>query len=186
MDPKDVGIDDNAIVLTARSGRAALKHRLSVLGVEMEGERLDVTYQEFLKLADKKKEVNDDDILMLAGADRAAAHAVKLDYLQVTTGMGVKSVACIGLDIAGEKFEASASGNGPVDAAISALKNIIKRQMVLKEFTIQAISMGSDDVGKVHMQVEDDGNVYYGFGANTDIVTASVEAYIDCINKFIK
>ena len=101
MDPKDVGIDDNAIVLTARSGRAALKHRLSVLGVEMEGERLDVTYQEFLKLADKKKEVNDDDILMLAGADRAAAHAVKLDYLQVTTGMGVKSVACIGLDIAG-------------------------------------------------------------------------------------
>ncbi len=79
MDPKDVGIDDNAIVLTARSGRAALKHRLSVLGVEMEGERLDVTYQEFLKLADKKKEVNDDDILMLAGADRAAAHAVKLD-----------------------------------------------------------------------------------------------------------
>ena len=74
-----------------------------------------------------------------AGADRAAAHAVKLDYLQVTTGMGVKSVSCIGLDIAGEKFEASASGNGPVDAAISALKNIIKRQMVLKEFTIQAI-----------------------------------------------
>ena len=186
MDPKDVGIDDNAIVLTARSGRAALKHRLSVLGVEMEGERLDVTYQEFLKLADKKKEVNDDDILMLAGADRAAAHAVKLDYLQVTTGMGVKSVACIGLDIAGEKFEASASGNGPVDAAISALKNIIKRQMVLKEFTIQAISKGSDDVGKVHMQVEYDGHVYYGFGANTDIVTASVEAYIDCINKFKK
>ncbi len=70
-----------------------------------------------------------------------------------------KSVACIGLDIAGEKFEASASGNGPVDAAISALKNIIKRQMVLKEFTIQAISKGSDDVGKVHMQVEYDGHV---------------------------
>ena len=67
MNPTDVGIDDNAIVLTARSGRAALKHRLSVLGVEMEGERLDATYQDFLKLADKKKEVNDDDILMLAG-----------------------------------------------------------------------------------------------------------------------
>ena len=184
MDPKDVGIDDNAIVLTARSGRAALKHRLSVLGVDIEGERLDAVYQEFLKLADKKKEVNDDDILMLAGADRASANGIKLDYLQVTTGMGVKSVACIGLDIAGEKFEASASGNGPVDAAISALKNIIKRNMVLKEFTIQAISKGSDDVGKVHMQVEYEGSVYYGFGANTDIVSASVEAYIDCINKF--
>ncbi len=183
-DPKDVGIDAKANVLTARSGRAALKHRLSVLGVEIDGERLEAVYQEFLKLADKKKEVNDDDILMLAGADRASTNGIKLDYLQVTTGMGVKSVACIGLDIAGEKFEASASGNGPVDAAIKALKNIIKRHMVLKEFTIQAISKGSDDVGKVHMQVEYEGSMYYGFGANTDIVTASVEAYIDCINKF--
>ena len=69
-------------------------------------------------------------------------------------------------------------------SAINALKKIIQKHMVLKEFTIQAISKGSDDVGKVHMQVEYDGNVYYGFGANTDIVTASVEAYIDCINKF--
>ena len=184
MDPKDVGIDDNAIVLTARSGRAALKHRLSVLGVEIDGERLDVIYQDFLKLADRKKEVNDDDILMLAGADRASSGSIKLDYLQVTTGMGVKSVACLGLNLAGEKIEASSSGNGPVDAAINALKNIIKRQMVLKEFTIQAISKGSDDVGKVHMQVEYDGRIYYGFGANTDIIAASVEAYIDCINKF--
>lgn len=186
MDPKDVGIDENSIVLTARSGRAALKHRLTVLGVDMDGEALDKVYQAFLRLADQKKEITDDDILMLAGADRTAAHSIKLDYLQVTTGMGVRSVACIGLDISGEKFEASASGNGPVDAAIKALKNIIHRKMTLKEFTIQAISKGSDDVGKVHMQVEYDGHLYYGFGANTDIVTASVEAYIDCINKFKK
>ena len=184
MDPKDVGIDDNAIVLTARSGRAALKHRLSVNGINVDGEKLDKIYEAFLRLADRKKEVSDDDILVLAGADRSASHSIKLDYLQVTTGMGVKSVACIGLDIAGEKFEASASGNGPVDAAIKALKNIIRREMTLKEFTIQAISKGSDDTGKVHMQVEYDGSIYYGFGANTDIVTASVEAYIDCINKF--
>ncbi|MDE7165696.1 MAG: 2-isopropylmalate synthase [Bacteroidaceae bacterium] len=186
MNPKDVGIDDNSIVLTARSGRAALKHRLHVNGVEVDGERLDKIYEAFLKLADRKKEVTDDDILVLAGSDRAASHAIRLDYLQVTTGMGVKSVAAIGLNISGERFEASASGNGPVDAAIKALKNVIRRQMTLKEFTIQAISKGSDDVGKVHMQVEYDGHVYYGFGANTDIVTASVEAYIDCINKFKK
>ena len=184
MDPKEVGIDDNAIVLTARSGRAALRHRLSVNGVELDGEKLDAIYQEFLKLADKKKEVTDDDILVLAGADRSASHNIKLDYLQVTTGKGVKSVASVGLLIGNEQFEAAASGNGPVDAAIRAVKTIIKREMILKEFTIQAISKGSDDMGKVHMQVEHDGRVYYGFGANTDIVTASVEAYIDCINKF--
>lgn len=63
-------------------------------------------------------------------------------------------------------------------------EKIIDRHMVLKEFTIQAISKGSDDMGKVHMQVEYDGQMYYGFGANTDIIAASVEAYIDCINKF--
>ena len=186
MDPKDVGIDDNSIVLTARSGRAALRHRLSVLGIDMDGERLDKVYEAFLRLADQKKEIGDDDILMLAGADRTAGHSIKLKYLQVTSGVGVRPVASIGLDVAGEQFEAAASGNGPVDAAIKALKCIIRRQMTLKEFTIQAISKGSDDVGKVHMQVEYDGQLYYGFGANTDIVTASVEAYIDCINKFKK
>ena len=186
MDPKDIGIDDNSIVLTARSGHAALRHRLQALGIELSDEALDKTYEAFLRLADQKKEITDDDILMLAGADRTASHTIKLDYLQVTTGLGVRSVACIGLNISGEKFEASASGNGPVDAAIKALKVIIRRQMTLKEFTIQAISKGSDDVGKVHMQVEYDGHLYYGFGANTDIVTASVEAYIDCINKFKK
>lgn len=185
MNPKDVGLDDNSIVLTARSGRAALKYRLSVLGVEVGDEaKVDKIYQKFLKLADQKKEVNDDDILMLAGADIAETRAVKLDFLQVTTGMGVRSVASIGLDISGQKFEEASTGNGPVDAAICALKKIIQKHMTLKEFTIQAISKGSDDVGKVHMQVEYNGHVYYGFGANTDIVTASVEAYIDCINKF--
>ena len=186
MDPKDVGIDDNSIVLTARSGRAALKHRLHVNGVDLEEEKIDSIYEKFLKLADLKKEVTDADVMMLAGADTADQHAVKLDFLQVTSGKGVRNVASIGLDISGQKFEAAASGNGPVDAAIKALKKIIMKQMTLKEFTIQAISKGSDDVGKVHMQVEYDGALYYGFGANTDIVTASVEAYIDCINKFKK
>ena len=187
MDPHDIGIDDNAIVLTARSGRAALKYRLHANGVDVsDDQRLDSIYERFLRLADQKKEVSDADIMMLAGADTAATHAVRLDFLQVTTGKGVKSVASIGLDISGQKFEAASSGNGPVDAAIKALKKIILKQMTLKEFTIQAISKGSDDVGKVHMQVEYDGRMYYGFGANTDIVTASVEAYIDCINKFKK
>jgi 2-isopropylmalate synthase len=145
---------------------------------------LNEVYQKFLKVADKKKEMTDDDILIIAGANRTDAHKIKLDFLQVTSGVGVKSVASLGLNISGEKFEACASGNGPVDAAVRALKSIIKREMTLKEFTIQAISKGSDDMGKVHMQVEYKGHSYYGFGANTDIVAASVEAYIDCINNF--
>ena len=184
MDPKDVGLDDNNIVMTARSGRAALKHRLASLGIKVASEQLDRIYEAFLKLADKKKELNDDDILMLAGADTAAIKHVKLESLQVTTGKGVTPIAAIRLNVAGEEFEAASTGNGPLDASIKALKQIIRRKMTLKEMTIQALSKGSDDVCKVHMQVENDGHLYYGFGSDTDIVTASVEAYIDCINKF--
>ena len=184
INPHDVGLDDNSIVLTARSGRAALKNRLTSLGISITPEKLNKIYEEFLKLADKKKEINDDDVMILAGVDRTQNHRIKMEYLQVTSGVGIRPVASIGLNISGEKFEAAASGNGPVDAAINALKRIIERQMTIKEFTIQAISKGSNDVGKVHMQVEYNGRIYYGFGANTDIIAASVEAYIDCINKF--
>ena len=183
IDPKDIGLDANSIVLTARSGRAALKYRLETLGVTLDGERLDAVYQEFLKLADKKKELHDDDLLMLAGADRSRDHHIKVDWLQATSGIGMKPVASIGVDIAGEKFEAAATGNGPVDASINALRQIVRRHITLTEFTIQGVTKGSDDTCKVHMQVEHEGRVCYGFGASTDIVTASVEAYVDCLNK---
>lgn len=184
INPKDVGLDDNNIILTARSGHAALRYRLETLGIKMEAEQLDVFYKNFLEYADKRKQVNDEDLLILAGAEKAENAHIKLDYLQVTSGKGLIPVASVGLDIAGEKFQAAAQGNGPVDAAIKALKEIIKRKMTIKEFTIQNITKGSDDLGKVHMQVEYNGHVYYGFGADTDIVTASVQAFIDCVNKF--
>ena len=186
IDPKDVGIDDNAIVLTARSGRAALKHRLHVLGVDLEQEKLDKVYDEFLKLADRKKDINDDDVLMLVGKDRTATHRIKLEYLQVTSGVGVQSVASICLNLSGVRRYEAAAGNGPVDAGIKAVKKAISNSdMTIQEFLIQAINKGSDDTGKVHMQVEYNGATYYGFSANTDIIAASVEAFVDAINKFI-
>ncbi len=183
IDPRDVGIETNSIVLTARSGRAALNNRLELLGVKVSPERLNTVYEEFLVMADNKKEIEDDDILMLVGESRAKERQIQLEYLQVTSGVGVRAVASIGLKVGGEIFEAAATGNGPVDAAINALKKIITRNVSILEFTIQAISKGSDDTGKVHMQVEVNGGFYYGFGANTDIVSASVQAYIDCLNK---
>lgn len=185
INPKDVGIDDSSIILTARSGRAALSNRLAVLGVKLQNDELDVVYTKFLELADKKKDIKDEDVLMLVGKE-AKKSRIKIDYLQVTSGIGVRNVASIGLNIAGEHFEATGSGNGPVDAAIKAVKDIIRREVVIEEFLIQAINRGSDDVGKVHMQVEHEGAVYYGFSANTDIVSASVEAFVDAVNKFVE
>jgi 2-isopropylmalate synthase len=183
IDPKDIGLTESAILLTARSGRAALKHRLKLLGYELTKEKLDQVYQEFLLLADRKKDIRDEDIALLVGEVRHEDNRIKLDFLQVVTGKNLKPMATVRLDISGELFDATASGNGPVDAAIKAVQKIITKKIILEEFLIQAITGGSDDVGKVHMQVEHEGKIYYGFGANTDIITASLEAYLDAINK---
>ena len=185
IDPKDVGLDYGSIVLTARSGRAALKHRLITLGVEPDTEMLNEAYDKFLKLADSKVDITDDQILNLVGIIRENSKSVKLDYLKVVSGKGVQNEAVVRLVINGETHEATSTGNGPVDAAIKAVKSIIMRKMTINEFLIQAMNKGSDDTGKVHMQVEYEGNMYYGFSANTDIVTASVSAFIDAVNKFI-
>src|SRR5664279_214847 len=106
IDPVEVGIRESSIILTARSGRAALNHRLELLGFNFGKEEIDDIYEEFLKLADKKKDINDDDVLLLAGMERSEKQRIKLDYLQVTSGVGVRAVASIGLVIANEKFEA--------------------------------------------------------------------------------
>jgi len=183
IDPKDVGINESSIVLTARSGRAALKHRLSILGFELKKEKLDEVYEKFVTLADNNKDIKDEDVALLVGDVKKEDRRIKLEYLQVVSGKGLQSMASVRLAVAGESFESSSTGNGPVDAAIKAVKQIIKRKVILEEFLIQAITRGSDDVGKVHMQVDHAGHIYYGFGANTDIVTASAEAFIDALNK---
>ncbi|SHE79428.1 2-isopropylmalate synthase [Mariniphaga anaerophila] len=183
MDPADVGINESSILLTARSGRAALKHRLELMGFELTKEKLDEVYEQFLKLADHKKDIRDDDIALLVGDATHQERRIKLDFLQVVTGKKLTPMAIVRLDISGEKFDATSSGNGPVDAAIKAVKQIIKRQVTIEEFLVQAITRGSDDVGKVHMQIDYKDSIFHGFGANTDIVTASVEAYLDAVNK---
>ena len=154
------------------------------MGVELDERQLSIAYDKFLKLADRKKDITDDDLLIIAGVQSKKNHTIKLEHLQVSSGKDVKPVAYLELSISGERFDATSTGNGPVDAAVSALKKIIRRNMLIREFTIQSISSGSDDIAKVHILLECEGNTYYGFGSSTDIVTASVEAYIDCINKF--
>jgi 2-isopropylmalate synthase len=92
-------------------------------------------------------------------------------------------VATVGIRINGEVHTSTASGNGPIDASFTAVKHLISKTVHLEEFLIQAITKGSDDIGKVHIQIEHQGKIYYGFSANVDIITASVEAFIDAISK---
>ncbi|HUX58558.1 MAG TPA: 2-isopropylmalate synthase [Bacteroidales bacterium] len=183
IDPVEVGIRESSIILTARSGRAALNHRLELLGFKFGKEEIDDIYHRFLLLADKKKEINDEDIKILAGMVFQEEKSLKLDLLQVSCGKSLIPVATVGMKINGEVHHSTASGNGPIDAAFTAVKHLISKTVHLEEFLIQAITRGSDDLGKVHIQVEHEGKMYHGFSANTDIITASVEAFIDALAK---
>jgi 2-isopropylmalate synthase len=183
IDPVEVGIKESSIILTARSGRAALNHRLELLGFKLGKEELDVIYHRFLVLADKKKEINDEEIRILAGAVFNGEKSLKLDLLQVTCGKSLIPTATVGMKINGEVHFATSTGNGPIDASFSAVRQLLSKTVHLEEFLIQAITKGSDDLGKVHIQVEHEGKTYYGFSANTDIITASVEAFIDALAK---
>jgi len=183
IDPVEVGIRESSIILTARSGRAALNHRLELLGFNFGKEEIDDIYHRFLLLADKKKEINDEDIKILAGVVFQGEKSLKLDLLQVSCGKTLIPVATVGIKINGEVHYSTASGNGPIDAAFTAVKQLISKTVHLEEFLIQAITKGSDDLGKVHIQVEHQGKIFYGFSANTDIITASVEAFIDALAK---
>lgn len=182
IDPKDVGVPESLILLTARSGRAALKHRLEILGYNLSTEELDNVYQEFLKAADNKKEINDQDLLELMGVN-ADTRMYHINSLEVTSGSQHHATAKVVLNKNDETFEASAEGNGPVDATLNAIDKIIKIPNKLEEYLVQAITGGSNDVGKVHIQLSKDGIFYYGFGSDTDIVFASAKAYIDALNK---
>ncbi len=186
INPRAVGINESAIVLTARSGRAALKHRLEKIGYKMGKEHLDRVYDEFLTLADQKKDITEEDLMILAGKEVSdKSRRIHLRNLQVLCGKGTVPVATVTLEINGQKTTSTASGNGPIDAAFTAVKQIVSKKVRLEEFLIQAITRGSDDLGKVHIQVDHKGLMYYGFSASTDIVTASVEAYIDALSQIV-
>lgn len=183
IDPQDVGVPESLILLTARSGRAALKHRLEKIGIPVDQETLDKTYTKFLDLADTRKEIYDEDLLEMMGMSKEG-RIFSLEDIQIQNNLKGAS-ATVTLHKNGVSFTESSQGNGPVDALIKAIKKIAKlgKEVHLEEYLVQAITGGSDDVGKVHIQISKDGVFYYGFGSDTDIVLASAKAYIDAINK---
>ncbi|MDB4835471.1 2-isopropylmalate synthase [Cyclobacteriaceae bacterium] len=183
IDPKEVGFPESSIILTARSGRAALNHHVERLGVTLTKEELQEVYKKFLELADKKKDVSDDDILGLLGKE-VTNKELKITDLKVTSTNKAESTAEISVSVNGDIRTAVAEGNGPLDAAKKAVDMIMQRPVKLEEYLVQAVTGGSDDLGKVHIQVSKDGVFNYGFGADTDVIYASTQAYLEAVNKF--
>jgi 2-isopropylmalate synthase len=141
IDPSDVGVNESTIALTARSGRAALNHHYKRLGVELSNQELDEAYDKFLKLADCKKDINDDDLNIIVGVTRTKQNQrIRIKFLQVVCGKSSVPMATVKLVIDGEVCTATSSGNGPIDACFSAIKSLIHRKITLEEFLVQAIT----------------------------------------------
>lgn len=172
------------IALTARSGRAALSHRLDLLGFKLEQAELDEVYAKFLDLADKKKDIRDDDLLYLVGATTGEkiTKRIKLKYLQILTGTLIPTATVI-LKIGGNERTGDLHRERTGRCrAVKAIKTLINETVQITEFLIQAMNKGSDDVGRVHVQVRCGQMLVHGFSANTDVVKAAVEAFVDALN----
>ena len=186
IDPREVGWEDTSIVLSARSGRHALRHRLEKLGYELTPEELDKAYDRFIEVADKKKEVFDEDLMAIVGDElRNVAEKYRLDYLQTVSGTGSIPAATVRIQVGdGEPLQASACGDGPVDAAYEAINAALKIDSVkVEEYGIQAITGGSQAMGEVTVRVADGDLKTTGHGVSTDIIEASAKAYVDALNR---
>ena len=187
-DPADVGAGTSQIVLTARSGHAALKHRLEELGYELEGEALDQVYEAFLNLADKKKEVYDEDLESLVNErDRNESALYALEGVQVSTGFPLTPTATVTLrNAADQVVTACEYGTGPIDAVYKAVNKIVQVDNELTEFSVQSVTRGIDALGEVTIRVTaPDGGVYTGRGADNDIIVSSTKAYLNALNRLL-
>jgi 2-isopropylmalate synthase len=194
INPRDVGAPDSAIILSARSGRHGLRHRLHELGYSLDQAQFEKVYERFLEMADRKKTVDTRDLEAIVSDEAGMffAETYHLDQVQVSCGnlsIPTATVRITGPD--GEAFCDADHGTGPVDAVYRAINRVIGEPNELIEFSVQAVTEGIDAVGRVTIRIQaDDGGedtrwVFSGHGADTDIVVASAKAYMFALNRLI-
>jgi 2-isopropylmalate synthase len=184
MRPEDVGFMESRVVLTARTGRHGLRDRLQKLGYKLSGEELNQTYQRFLAVADKKQEVFDEDLVAILHDEiHPVPETYQLDYLHFYSGTTAIPTATVRLRVKGEIKECAAVGDGPVDAAFKAISQLTQTSPKLARYEIRAVTGGTGAMGEVTVLLEDGGRKVMGRGASTDVIEASVKAYIDGLNK---
>jgi 2-isopropylmalate synthase len=186
MRPEDIGRPSNKLVLGKHSGRHALAARLKDLGFDLAGSDLDRAFRKFKDLADRKKEVYDEDLMSIV-TDEATKilETYELDYLHVISGTGIVPSATIRLRREEQLFQDSGVGDGPVDAALAAIDAITGTKGRLIDYALRAATSGKDAIGEVSVKVDFDGTVVSGKGASTDVVEASVRAYLNALNRLM-
>ena len=188
MRPEDVGLARSSLVLGKHSGRHAFRDRVKELGFDLDDFETNRVFQEFKKLADKKKDVYDGDIeAIIMNVDGASAGPWSLQKLEVQTASdepAQATVVLVGEDV--DPVTASAHGDGPVAAAFAALESVTGVEITLKKFDLHSASIGEDAQGEVAITVEHDGDLYRGNGASVDIVEAGAKACLEVINRIIR
>ena len=185
MDPASVGISKNALVLGKHSGRHAFKDRVTQLGYAVTEEQLEAAFHKFKALADKKKEVFDEDIEALVDDQLNLTHGLfELVGLQVTSGSNTIPTATVTLkDSHAQTLQDASIGDGPVDAIYSAIQRLTGIKTSLLDYRIRAVTKGKEALGEVQIELEHSGRKIRGRGLSTDILEASALAYLAAINR---
>ena len=189
IDPAEVGASGSDIILSSRSGHAALRHRLQELGYTFEDQDFERVYERFLEIADQKKEVYDEDLESIVQERQRDIEAIyTLNALQIQCGDPLVPTAVATItDEEGNKTVVSATGTGPVDAAYKAIDKVVGIESDLQEFAVKAITRGIDAIGEVTVRITaQDGRVYNGRGADNDIIVSSAKAYVNAVNRMIQ
>jgi 2-isopropylmalate synthase len=184
MRPETVGISQSTLVLGKHSGRHAFRDRIRTLGYELSEIHLNQAFQRFKELADKKKQVYDEDIeAIIADEILRIPDTYKLVNLNVVSGSVTVPAATVQLEMGGKIYQEAGFGDGPVDAAYKIISKITKTKSHLAKFAINAITGGTDAQGEVSVILEEGGIRVTGHGAHTDIIIAAAKAYINGLNK---
>ncbi len=185
--PEDIGLKSSELVLGKHSGRHAFMERLTELGIKLEENDLEKAFERFKDLAEKKGAINDQDIRAIVENElREVPEHFLLKYYEVRSGSNIHATSKVGVEIEGEIHEGSSEGDGPVDASFKAIDKITKINAKLVEYSIEAVSGGKDALGSVRVVVSVNGTEVMGSGISTDIVEASVKAYIDAMNRIVE
>ncbi|HPD02216.1 MAG TPA: alpha-isopropylmalate synthase regulatory domain-containing protein, partial [Clostridia bacterium] len=187
MTPQSIGLPSNRMVFGKHSGKHAIEERLLELGHKLTPEEMEVVFESFKKLADKKRVINDADLEALIGHSAVVQEKeYQLDRFTVNSGNYVTSTAVVRLNRGGELVEKVAIGDGPVDAAFRAVDKIVKApEHSLDDYSIRSVTEGNDALGEVIVRIRCGDRAYTGKGLSTDIIEASILAYINGINKLL-
>ncbi len=186
MRPEDIGRAANKLVMGKHSGRHALAARLKDLGLELDEAELGKAFKKFKDLADKKKEVFDEDLIAIVKDEMAQVpETYALDYLHMVSGTGIIPSATVRLKKEGQVFQDSGVGDGPVDAVLNAIDAISGLKGRLQDYQLRAVTSGKDALGEVSVKVDFDGTVVTGKASSTDVVEASARAYVNALNRLV-